>query len=1019
MTGPHGRPDADADTLRAALAARFDLTGALRPLPGERDQNARLDTPDGRALVVKVTAPAEPDDLLAFESRLMAWLGERGTCPVPRIEPDVDGELVTRWPGADGIDLRIRVLEMLPGRSMAARESAPEGLLTDLGRRVGVLDADLLKYPDRPPHRPDFEWSLDRAPEVMERALDLLDGPRRRRIEQCLMAFRESAPRRSALARQIVHGDVNDHNVLVSATFDGPPRVTGLLDFGDIHEAPAVDDLAICAAYALFSRKDPLEALAAVVRGYRYARPLSPDEAALVLPLVRARLAASVCMAAWRRKDDPEPDPYLLVSEAPGWRALDALAEIPEVIVLGRVREACGLEPCPRAAVVLPWLADQECEPVVEPPPDRPGVTVLDLSVASPILTARDTDDTAEFTRRTFDAMHRAEAGLGLGRWGEPRGFYLTEAFAGRPSELPERRTVHLGIDVFVEAGAPVRAPLPGRVASVKDHDARLDYGPTVILEHDGPDGPFWTLYGHLERASVAGLAVGTPVSAATAFARVGPAPENGDWPPHLHLQILLDLMGFDGDFPGVASPRERRVWLSWCPDPSPLAGYGVEAAFPEPDDMELVERRREVLGPSLSLSYDPPIHVVRGRGAHLYDWAGREYLDGVNNVAHVGHEHPRVVDALAAQARVLNTNTRYLHPAVVEYAERLAALFPDPLSVVYLVNSGSEANELALRMARTATGRRGVVALEGGYHGHTQALIDVSHYKFSRKGGAGAPPWVRAAAMPDDFRGAFRRDDPERAERFAEDVGRLVTELAATSHGVGAFLAEPILSCGGQIVPPPGYLAGAYRRARAAGALCIADEVQIGFGRVGTHAWGFETHGVVPDIVTLGKPIGNGHPLGAVITTREIAEAFDNGMEFFSTFGGNPVSARVGLAVLDVLRDEGLQAHALTTGEGVLAGLRDVAERVRAIGDVRGRGLFLGVEFVRPGDDGPTPDARAARYVVRRAREQGVLLSTDGPDGNVVKFKPPLPFSAVDADRLIQAVEVATRELDGDGGAD
>lgn len=1019
MTGPHGRPDADADTLKAALAARFDLDGALRPLPGERDRNARLDTPDGRALVVKVTAPAEPDDLLAFESRLMAWLAERGTCPVPRIVPDVDGELVTRWPGADGVDLRIRVLEMLPGRSLAARESAPEALLTDLGRRVGVLDADLLKYPDRPPPRPDFEWSLDRTPEVMERALDLLDGPRRHRVEQCLMAFRESAPRRSALARQIVHGDVNDHNVLVSATFDGPPRVTGLLDFGDLHEAPAVDDLAICAAYALFSREDPLEALAAVVRGYRYARPLSPDEAALVLPLVRARLAASVCMAAWRRKDDPEPDPYLLVSEAPGWRALDALAEIPDAIVLGRVREACGLEPCPRAAVVLPWLAAQEPGPVVEPPPDRPGVTVLDLSVASPILTARDTDDTADFTRRTFDAMHRAEAGLGLGRWGEPRGFYLTEAFAGRPCELPERRTVHLGIDVFVEAGAPVRAPLPGRVTSVKDNDARLDYGPTVILEHDGPDGPFWTLYGHLERASVADLAVGTPVSAGDAFARIGPAPENGDWPPHLHLQILLDRMGFDGDFPGVASPRERRVWLSWCPDPSPLAGYGVEAAFPEPDDRELLERRRGVLGPSLSLSYDTPIHVVRGRGAYLYDWAGREYLDGVNNVAHVGHEHPRVVDALTAQARVLNTNTRYLHPAVVEYAERLAGLFPDPLSVVYLVNSGSEANELALRMARTATGRRGVVALEGGYHGHTQALIDVSHYKFSRRGGAGAPPWVRAAAMPDDFRGAFRRDDPERAEGFAEDVGRAVTELAATSYGVAAFLAEPILSCGGQIVPPPGYLAGAYRRARAAGALCIADEVQIGFGRVGTHAWGFETHGVVPDIVTLGKPIGNGHPLGAVITTREIADAFDNGMEFFSTFGGNPVSARVGLAVLDVLRDEGLQAHALATGGVVLAGLREVAERVRAIGDVRGRGLFLGVEFVRPGGDGPMPDARAARYVVRRAREQGVLLSTDGPDGNVVKFKPPLPFSAGDADRLIQAVDVSTRELDEDGGGD
>jgi hypothetical protein len=281
-----------------------------------------------------------------------------------------------------------------------------------------------------------------------------------------------------------------------------------------------------------------------------------------------------------------------------------------------------------------------------------------------------------------------------------------------------------------------VRAPFAGTVRSVRDNAARLDYGPTVILEHTGPVGPFWTLYGHLERASIAGLADGDAVEAGQVVGRIGPFPENGDWPPHLHFQIVTDLLGFDGEFPGVALPRERSVWRSFSPDPNLILRLPCDVAYVEGDAGALAERRRATLGKNLSLSYAEPIHVVRGRGAHLYDVLGREYLDCVNNVAHVGHEHPHVVRAGRRQMGVLNTNTRYLHEAVVAYAERLIALFPEPLSVCFFVSSGSEANELALRMARAATGGSGVVTLEGGYHGNTQGLVDVSHYKFAGPGG-------------------------------------------------------------------------------------------------------------------------------------------------------------------------------------------------------------------------------------------------------------------------------------------
>ena len=995
------RPDITSEGAAAIAARAFGLEGALAALPGERDSNFLLETADGGRWVVKVTSPDESDAHLEFETRTLAWLAAGEDTLVPAPVPSRTGELVARQPEG-GVTWRVRVLRYLPGKTYAKVRPHPPSLLEDLGARTAGLDLRLASCPEKPPARPGFLWALDQVGPVMQAALHLHEDDRRRLVEGCLAAFREAEAACAALPVQLIHGDLNDHNVLV----DDLDRVSGILDLGDAHQAPAVFDLAVAVAYAMHGHADPVQAAARVVAGYHRVRPLSDLELSLVLPLARARLGASVSIAATRRSRSSEVDPYLLVSEAPAWAALEATAAVHPRLAAGILRHACGLAACPRTPGLVAWLGAQRPATVIDAPPER--TTVLDLSVGSALLSGRDTDDTAAFTRRVWDALGEAGATVGIGRYGEPRGFYLTDAFAGRPSETPERRTVHIGMDVFDRPGTEVRAPLDGVVMSVHENAGRLDYGPTVILEHQAPDGPFRTLYGHLERASLDGLAAGSSIAAGQAIARVGPPPENGDWPPHLHFQIIADLLGQRHDFPGVAAPREADVWASFWPDPNLHFRLPLETTWREPAG--LGERRARLLGSNLSLSYREPIHVVRGRGAFLYDVWGREYLDCVNNVAHVGHEHPRVVAAGQRQMAVLNTNTRYLHDGVLAYAERLAARFPSPLSVSFFVNSGSEANELALRMARAATGGRGVVVLEGGYHGNTQGLVDVSHYKFARAGGAGAPAWLRAALLPDDYRGRYRRDDPDRATRYAAHVAEGFGELAAEGHVPSAFLTESILSCGGQVEPPAGYFRTAYAHARAAGALCIADEVQVGFGRVGSHWWGFELHGVVPDIVTLGKPIGNGHPMGAVVTTPEIATAFANGMEFFSTFGGNPVSAAIGLAVLDVLEDEGLQARALDVGEHFSASLRGLMDRHPAIGDVRGRGLFLGVEIVS--DRGaPTPGREAARYVVERMKRKGILLSTDGPDDNVLKIKPPLVFSGADADRVVAALDEVLAE--------
>jgi len=392
-----------------------------------------------------------------------------------------------------------------------------------------------------------------------------------------------------------------------------------------------------------------------------------------------------------------------------------------------------------------------------------------------------------------------------------------------------------------------------------------------------------------------------------------------------------------------------------------------------------LIEARDRLLGRNLSVAYEKPLNIVRGAMQYLYDDEGRRYLDAYNNVAHVGHCHPKVVAAGQQQMELLNTNTRYLSDLILEYAEKLAGTLPDPLNVCFFVNSGSEANELALRLARAHTKARDLIVLEHAYHGNTTTLIAISPYKHDGPGGEGPPSWVHKAPLPTT---------QEDAQHVVDLIGK--TQLCG-------FIAESMPSVAGQIIFPDGYLARVYEAVRTAGGVCIADEVQTGYGRIGTHFYAFEKYGVVPDIVVLGKPIGNGHPIGAVITTRAIADSFANGMEFFSTFGGNNVSCAIGLKVLEVVQEEKLQAHALEVGERLLTGLRALQQQHVRIRDVRGSGFFIGVEL--------TSDASEASRVVNQMRERGILLGTDGPHHNVLKIRPPMPFSEENAEELIASL--------------
>ncbi len=414
-----------------------------------------------------------------------------------------------------------------------------------------------------------------------------------------------------------------------------------------------------------------------------------------------------------------------------------------------------------------------------------------------------------------------------------------------------------------------------------------------------------------------------------------------------------------------------------------------------------IIAYRKKHLGKTLSLSYRSPLKIVRGQGAYLFDERGNGYLDMVNNVCHVGHCHPKVVAAGQAQLARLNTNTRYLHDNLVNYADQLLATMPEKLSVCMLVNSGSEANELAFRLARCFTGTKELLVVDGAYHGNTNACIEASPYKFDGPGGEGAQPYVHKVALPYPYRGEYSGYSRETAAAYAESVTRQLEKLAAAGKKPGAFICESLQGVAGQIIMPDGYLENVYSQVRTAGGVCIADEVQVGFGRVGSHMWAFETQGVVPDIVTLGKPIGNGHPLAAVITTQEIADAFVTGMEYFNTFGGNPVSCAIGMAVLDAIKEDKLQENALETGRYFRGKLGELQQQFELIGDVRGLGLFIGVELVEDRES-KQPATETAARLIEYFKHHHILLSTEGPFYNVLKIKPPLAFDKEDADKFI-----------------
>ena len=788
------KPAFSLDDASSIAWEHFGIRGCASQLPGERDQNFKITSESDLGLgasqdyVIKIANPDIDRQVLELENSALQIAhsinagmdGGANSFEIPKLIRSNANSPLVELIDANGRMCFVRCISFLPGKCLATFRPHTYDLLSELGRQLGRLSQALKRLNQLPAAKRDLKWDLIKAPEIVAKSVaNFDDAAKQETLNHFLNQYSTVRSRVESLPQSVIHNDANDYNILVQTDSSGM-ALLGLIDFGDIVYSTTINDLAICGAYLMLDKQNPIEAVVALVAGYHETHRLSESELSVLFTLMCMRLCQSVCIAAEQQAANPDNE-YLGITEKPAWEALKQLKEFDPVKVRQQLSEAC-----------------------------------------------------------------------------------------------------------------------------------------------------------------------------------------------------------------------------SQCANTSHSRGIGAD---------QIRELRSRHVAPSLSLSYDKPLHIVRGSGQYLFDDSGVTYLDCVNNVCHVGHCHPHVVAAATDQMGLLNTNTRYLHENIVRYARRLTATLPDQLEVCFLVNSGSEANDLALRMARNFTNRHDVVVLDHAYHGHVSSMIELSPYKFDHRGGTGKPDHVHVLAAPDGYRGEFKLSNPACGSLFAEQAKEVIDSVTSWRREIGAFFAESLMGCGGQLPLPEGYLSEVYKTIRAAGGVCVADEVQVGFGRVGTHFWGFEQQQVVPDIVTMGKPIGNGHPLAALVTTREIAEAFHNGMEYFNTFGGNPVSCAVGLAVLEVIEGEGLQGHALEIGNWLIENLLPLKEEFQSVGDVRGSGLFLGIELV---SDHETlePATELAHSVVQRMRERRILLSTDGPLENVIKFKPPMVFSMADAERLVMTLRETLKEL-------
>ncbi|MER7445896.1 aminotransferase [Microbacterium sp. NPDC097977] len=965
------RPDVTA--ADAALIARecYGIAAAATELGSNQDRNFVLVEPDGARSVLRVDNPVFGDETRDAQHAALDAYRAAGVA-VPAVLPGLDGALTQRWRG-----FAVRRSEFADGEALVDAGYLAPVVLAEFGT-LAAASVTALAALDHPGLDRAQMWDMRVAAEQVRRlAPSISDAALRTAVvtaaEEATAALEHVSAR---LPVQPIHGDLTDDNVTGRRGDDSRLHPHVVLDLGDLGLGWRVAELAVCVSSMLHHEPErPLRTLETITAFHADA-PLSGDEALALWPLVVLRSALLVA-SGWRQLEIDGDNDYARERVAGEQAIFDAATSVPLVEATEIVRDAVGFgapgpdlpaHPAPELSMLLPDIDGR--------------VVVVDPGVESDELAAgRWQAPDAE--AQLIDDAHARGVRVAVMPYGVYRLTRTAVDSADAAATWPTETELHVAPGPSVRLLAPISGDL-----RTSDEAVFLAVDEDWEIELRGA---------HLESSRTGGVEAGESIGRlAASFENrvITVGVRRRDAPPQPSDPAAARRV----------APERVAAWRRFTADPAPLLGLPSHAQRDEAGDE--LRRRERIFAEAQERYYERPPQIERGWRHHLVDTTGRSHIDMVNNVAGLGHGHPAVADAAARQLRRLATNSRFLFRDLAEYSERLLALMPEGsgLDTVLLVNSGSEAVDLGIRLAQAASGRRTVVALREAYHGWTMATDAVTTSAYDNPDALSTrPDWVHVADVPNRFRGTYRGEDT--ADRYLADLAADLDRLSAEGRDPAAFLCESVLGNAGGVVLPDGYLRGAYDLIRDRGGLCIADEVQVGFGRMGTSFWGFEQSGVVPDIVTIAKPMGNGFPIGGVITSKRIADALSDQGQFFSSGGGSTLSCRVGLAVLDAMVEDDLQRNAHEVGSRLAEALRGLAHRHPLVGPVHGIGLYLGVELVRDRET-LEPAAAEAAAICERMRELGVIVLTTSERSNVLKIKPPLCLTAESADHAVAMLD-------------
>ena len=947
------------------LEQNWGITGTLKPLDSYLDQNFLVKSTDGNKYVLKIANIETPESWLDLQNQSLHHL--QGNT-IPRIIHSKEKEsmlfIQLHW---------WRVLNFLEGTMLSTVPFHSQKLLQNIGAFVGQISNKLASFSHNAAERP-LQWDLQQSASLLENWVTFVEDKKTKSAILAIMKnWKTKIPEINKVRRSIIHADLTRYNLLLD---DSGTKIQGIIDFGDVCLSWTIGELAVLVLEsAMTGSPTPFADAYEVIKAYHKVFPITKEEAQLLYPLIQLRSATIVSASARQLSMEPDNE-YVRKQAVSDQEMFHQLSLEKSDLATALFLKACNFE----CDVMKKFETYFETTKITSLFKEEKNLKSIDISPSSDIYNNGAWTD-PEACKKNIQG--KLENGFGIT-------VAYTPIINPYTNNAKETQTIALGMYVFAPIGTPIYAPTD--CTFIKQTTEKLIFKTSNFYVYITGIEPNFKIGTNLKQGEILG--------------KISNNTSDSPFPSHVYIQIDAS-----GNAPMYCLPSEKIGWEILCPDPAVF--LQLKSKKDVLNNQTLETRRSKIIQQAQEYYYQKPMNLVRGWQQYLIADDGQVYLDAINNVAHIGHSHPRIVEAATKQLQKLNTNARFLYEDNINYAERLLHYFPESLQVIFYTCTGSEANDLALRLARAYTNQNDVLVIDGEYHGNTTAVDEISTCLMDNPTASKSiRTFTHPLIQPNTYRGKYKADNPNVAELYAKDVDEKIAYIHSQGRGVAAFISESLLGSGGGVEMPKGYLKKVYESVHNAGGVCIADEVQIGFGRMGSHFWGFQKEEVLPDIVTLGKPMGNGHPISAVITTRKIADAYKEKYTYFNTFAGNPVSCQIANAVLDIIEDEKLQQNAAEVGQFLKQELEKLIDEFETVGAIYGHALYLGVDLVKD-KKSRTPDSQKALWISEAMKQNGIIIYPTGDYYNILKIKPPMCFTKENAVFLVESLRMILTKME------